>query len=729
MYRAEASMKPAFEHIARLTPAGVATALHIGAGSGSCLDAYRSLNAAHVALVEGDADTAKQLRAAAANAPGVEVSTEVVGPQSGPATWYKFNLQTLNGLRPASPRMEAVYPRLRLRSKAVVDAHTLADLPVMMQLTPAQSHVLVLDLEDGVSLLANLSDALIQSFEWIVVSDLDDAQRGSGFSRLTSGSSGFDGPLAFESDGPWRTSIFHRNNVALENIALRGKVNELTSRAQQQDAQLLAARQTAEAQSSLALAVREEVESLKKSLAEHGQVASGQAAKLQMLKATCEQQLAQLGSLAADLKAVTDAKDAATQRAADLEQKLYAETVAGEAQLQEAALLRGKVDALEPELQQRAREIDLLRAQLQKAETERTAAIGTASNYEEELRRLKDTLQSAIQESTEKQKGFRSEIDRRDRELQIRSSELAEMAEQKAAAEKTAALAATRERDAEDRIARSRDEILGNELHQLAAMIAEVKQQQAQASDAERQIVDQLKQGLWDSSRRRNTPFDVVRGGTVLVAGMRHSGSTALFNIIRIGLEEAGVEFEATYAEHERLSTILSSDVRVKLVKIHEMKDGIAASASFVFTTVRDLRDSVASAVRRQFQLVEALRGCVAYARYNRALHSQWVPLSDYTFTYETFMLEPLQVTQRVLAAVGLHAVRAETVLEAVLHLPTNQYETTLLSPAHITDPERKLTYRDSLSCGQILQIEADSSEWLGRNGYSLFPSVEGAAT
>lgn len=218
---------------------------------------------------------------------------------------------------------------------------------------------------------------------------------------------------------------------------------------------------------------------------------------------------------------------------------------------------------------------------------------------------------------------------------------------------------------------------------------------------------------------RRRMPA-LTHRAVVIVAGMRHSGSTALFNILRLGLSRAGHDFVSCYSEQENCASKVRQAGRMGLIKTHEFRDDLLAMADFVFTARRDLRDSVASAVRRDFHLYKQLRTPVEYAKYNRTLYDIWAPHSDFEFVYEKFLADPAAVTGNVLEATGLTPSWAPEICQEVLNLPTDDYQTTLLSPQHITDPTHKLTYRDTLASADISAIQTHHCDWLQRHGYAI---------
>ena len=219
-----------------------------------------------------------------------------------------------------------------------------------------------------------------------------------------------------------------------------------------------------------------------------------------------------------------------------------------------------------------------------------------------------------------------------------------------------------------------------------------------------------------------NPPDDrtPLRSPLILVAGMRHCGSTALFNILRIGFLAAGHHVTSCYSESKRFADVMQSGDGVRLVKAHEVRPDLPAHSALVFTARRDLRDTVASAARRGFPLLAKSGTPVSYADYNRALHDAWQPRSHHTFIYEEFLEDPERVAGQALAAAGLPTRHAKTVYEEVRNLPTDDYQTTLLSPGHITDPDRRLTFQDTFSSADLDSIEKAHGDWLRQFGYRL---------
>jgi hypothetical protein len=153
------------------------TVVHIGAGSGLVLADYMSLQPQALVLVEGDPDTAAELRDLAATLPWVRVVEAVAAPTAGPATWHRYNLPALNGL--AGPeRLREDYPRLRLLRQHTVQAQAVADILATLrpELNPdtateqAPRHALVIDLPACAEDLASmLTEETLAPFETVLL--------------------------------------------------------------------------------------------------------------------------------------------------------------------------------------------------------------------------------------------------------------------------------------------------------------------------------------------------------------------------------------------------------------------------------------------------------------------------------------------------------------------------------------------------------------------------------
>jgi hypothetical protein len=203
----------------------------------------------------------------------------------------------------------------------------------------------------------------------------------------------------------------------------------------------------------------------------------------------------------------------------------------------------------------------------------------------------------------------------------------------------------------------------------------------------------------------------------VLIAGMRHCGSTALFNLIRLALNHLGYTVFSGYSEKITIDDLKSHDEDCALIKTHEIRNDLEELADIVICPVRDIRDTVASAKRREFPMLKRL-GTVDYAKHNRLLNQTWEPLQDHCFNYESFIKVPEGEVEKLYSFLSIPNSLVTKVIKEVRELPTNKYHETLLSDIHITDKNRELTYFDTLTASEIKQITQHNLRWLKKYGY-----------
>ncbi|WPL15275.1 hypothetical protein Thiowin_00160 [Thiorhodovibrio winogradskyi] len=82
-------------------------------------------------------------------------------------------------------------------------------------------------------------------------------------------------------------------------------------------------------------------------------------------------------------------------------------------------------------------------------------------------------------------------------------------------------------------------------------------------------------------------------------------------------------------------------------------------------------------------------------------------------------MKHPSAVIAGILASVGLTNCDVDRITQEVHSLPTDKYDITLLSPTHITDPERRCSFQQTLG-GDAAKITQHARQWLIDYGYSV---------
>jgi hypothetical protein len=123
----------------------------------------------------------------------------------------------------------------------------------------------------------------------------------------------------------------------------------------------------------------------------------------------------------------------------------------------------------------------------------------------------------------------------------------------------------------------------------------------------------------------------------IIVAGLFKAGSTALYNIVRIMLEEAyGKEtVYSSYVEYFSENGMREHN----LIKQHPYSEELKNLADLVFTTRRDLKEVVASLRRREGKdrWPDVRKAC----EFAIDCYSFWEPFSSYILIYEDYMKCP----------------------------------------------------------------------------------------
>ena len=81
-------------------------------------------------------------------------------------------------------------------------------------------------------------------------------------------------------------------------------------------------------------------------------------------------------------------------------------------------------------------------------------------------------------------------------------------------------------------------------------------------------------------------------------------------------------------------------------------------------------------------------------------------------------MADPIKTASELLEFLDIQSVDIQNVIAEVNNLTTDNYTVTLLSRTHITDPERILTFTDTLPQKVLETITRQNYKWLLSNGY-----------
>jgi len=207
-----------------------------------------------------------------------------------------------------------------------------------------------------------------------------------------------------------------------------------------------------------------------------------------------------------------------------------------------------------------------------------------------------------------------------------------------------------------------------------------------------------------------------------ICAGMYRSGSTWLYNAVRLLLENARAPDLAAgwIADRERLFARKNS-----VVKIHEYSHELASGKNIVLTSHRDLRD-IAASLCRKFKSafsMDTLREAVA-------AHAHWARVASYDLRYENLLADKLTELKNVARALRLSekaitALPFDSVLKQIDQQEFSEKRSTaqrfdsvtLLHDGHITDG-RHGSWADILPADVVRAIETEFRPWLVQRGY-----------
>ena len=202
-----------------------------------------------------------------------------------------------------------------------------------------------------------------------------------------------------------------------------------------------------------------------------------------------------------------------------------------------------------------------------------------------------------------------------------------------------------------------------------------------------------------------------------LCAGMSRSGSTWLYNVVRLLTEQHYDPVHVGYV------TSFQADWRANfeaaVIKVHD-KTPKLVEGSVIFTCYRDLRDVAASLMLKKWvnasNVIGALHSAVEGYEYYR-------PLSTFEFEYRLLIGEPVSLIESIAEVMGLWC-EPQAIARAVQDMEHSKYSsatydsTNLLHHQHFTKRVPGY-YKEVLSPKLIEQIEDTFGPWLKEKGYA----------
>ena len=208
----------------------------------------------------------------------------------------------------------------------------------------------------------------------------------------------------------------------------------------------------------------------------------------------------------------------------------------------------------------------------------------------------------------------------------------------------------------------------------------------------------------------------------ILAAGMPRSGSTWLFNAVRLIVEaDGGAAFACWVGDLGSSAPGVCDDL---IIKIHNADPKLARRANFVFSSHRDLRDIGASI--REMGWAKSDNGVMRQVAKVRRAHAFWSAEADLDVAYAAILRRPLKILRRLADILRIPAddaalkrINAELKgLSADSRRMTAQHDAvTLMHQGHRKDG-RAGSWRERMSEELAGRIVAEHGDWLGAHGY-----------
>lgn len=207
----------------------------------------------------------------------------------------------------------------------------------------------------------------------------------------------------------------------------------------------------------------------------------------------------------------------------------------------------------------------------------------------------------------------------------------------------------------------------------------------------------------------------------ILSAGLPRSGSTLLYNLLRLTLVHH-------LNDDEHLSCGWIEDMRTvpfgnyTLLKLHNHEEDLTRRSDLIVYSYRDIRDVLASQ-QRKFGTPPSLN----LADHLVSQHDSWCQSAHIQIRYEDFDTKrQSQLVKEIANHLDLaNHIRPHQVIHQLEALPktsetSEKYDPdTLFHPGHITDG-RHGSWKNQLEQDLVKAVEAKHGDWLTNHGYQL---------
>lgn len=135
---------------------------------------------------------------------------------------------------------------------------------------------------------------------------------------------------------------------------------------------------------------------------------------------------------------------------------------------------------------------------------------------------------------------------------------------------------------------------------------------------------------------------------TILVTGMRRSGSTLLYNIIKELIKVNGYSLYNPSSVNNYDDYDPNNDSDYHLLKVHIFEDKWLKYSPTIFNTKRDLRYVMSSEKRFNHPTPITNNNFIDRCLLNIDLYESWLPYSNFDFRYEDYESNPIDMVKTI---------------------------------------------------------------------------------
>ena len=206
----------------------------------------------------------------------------------------------------------------------------------------------------------------------------------------------------------------------------------------------------------------------------------------------------------------------------------------------------------------------------------------------------------------------------------------------------------------------------------------------------------------------------------IICAGMIRSGSTWLYNAVRLLTISNGDDVYATWIKKYKNDNSRS----IHIVKAHLFVENLLTNNAIVLTTYRDLRDIVASMINKGWITIEQSNNLLKVQEIldeTTTHHRLYKEKSKINLKYEDIIKDKALAIKKIAITLDIKTNNYQSLadqIEGLAYTKQGYDQTTLLHNNHRTTKDKIGYYKNILSLDTIRFIEEKYKDWLTQYEY-----------